>query len=101
MCTASDVATAYTIRYGRLKAEMGPGGGLPEVARSDSIGFGDADVRLGEGEGALVSGGGSMDACEVGALDGSAGSGSAGISSSIDEVSIVICLVGGIDWRSV
>jgi hypothetical protein len=80
---------------------MGPGGGLPNVPGSDSTGFGDAAVRLGEGEGALVRGGGSMDACEVGALDGRAGSGSARISSSVDEVSMVICWVGGIDWRRV
>ena len=64
---------------------------MPKVAGSDSTGFGDADVRLGEGEGALVSGGGSMDACDVGAFDGRAGSGSARISSSVDEVSMVIC----------
>jgi hypothetical protein len=101
MCTASAVATAYTIRYGRLNAEIGPGGGLPDVAGSDSTGLGDAAARLGDGEGALVSSGGSMDACDVGALDGRAGSGSAGISSSVDEVSMVICFVGGIDWRRV
>lgn len=60
-----------------------------------SSGFGEEAVMLGEGDGALVSGGGSMDAFEVGALDVSTGSGSAGISSSVDEVSMVICLVAG------
>ena len=94
-CTASCVATAYTIRYGKLKAETGPGGGLPGVPTSPSTGFGDAAATLGEGEGALVSGGGSMEAFEVGALDGMAGSGNAGISSSADEVSMVICFVAG------
>lgn len=63
-------------------------------------GFGDA-VVIGEGDGALVSGGGSMDECDVGALDGIAGSGSARISSSADAVSMVICFVGGIAWRKV
>lgn len=89
------------MRYGRLKADVGPGGGPPDVGASPSTGFGDAAVRLGEGEGALVSGGGSIDECDVGALDGIAGSGKAGISSSADEVSIVICLVGGTAWRKV
>jgi hypothetical protein len=56
---------------------------------------------MGEGDGALVSGGGSIDECDVGALDGIAGSGSAGISSSADAVSMVICFVGGIAWRNV
>ena len=88
------------MRYGKLNAETGPGGGLPDAPPSPS-GFGDAAATLGEGEGALVSGGGSIDAFEVGARDGRAGSGSAGISSSADEVSMVICLVGGWVWRSV
>jgi len=75
--TASCVATAYTIRYGRLKAETGPGGGLAGADVSLSLGLGEAAVILGEGDGALVNGGGSIDACEVGALEGRAGSGSA------------------------
>lgn len=94
-CTASCVATAYTIRYGKLKAEIGPGGGLPTAPESPSTGFGDAAATLGEGDGALVSGGGSIEAFEVGALDGMAGSGNAGISSSADDVSMVICFVVG------
>jgi hypothetical protein len=89
------------MRYGKLKAGSGPGGGLPDAPTSLSAGFGDAAAMLGEGDGALVSGGGSMDALEVGALDGRAGSGNAGISSSVDDVSIVICLVGGWVWRMV
>ena len=40
-------------------------------------------------------GGGSIDECDVGGLDGMKGSGKDGISSSIFEVSIVICLVAG------
>lgn len=96
------MATAYIMRYGRLNAEGGPGGGPTDVDVSLSNCFdGDADDRLGEGEGALVNLGGSMDECDVGALDGIAGSGNAGISSSVEEVSIVICFVGGIAWRSV
>ena len=95
------MATAYTIRYGRLNAEGGPAGVPPEAGTSPSDGFGDAAARPGDGEGALVSGGGSIDECDVGALDGIAGSGSAGISSSADAVSIVICLVGETAWRIV
>jgi len=75
-----------------LNAEGGPEGRADEVVES-SIGLGDPAVRLGDGEGALVSGGGSMDEFEGGILDGSAGSGKDGISSSADVVSIVICLV--------
>jgi hypothetical protein len=63
--------------------------------------LGDGADRLGEGEGALVIGGGSMDECDVGGFDGMTGSGKEGISSSMFEVSIVICFVGGADWRRV
>lgn len=67
-----------------------------------SDGRGDAAARLGDGEVALVSGGGSMDACDVGALEGKAGSGSAHrSSSSVEEVSMVICFVWGTAWRRV
>jgi hypothetical protein len=45
---------------------------LPDAPTSLSAGFGDAAATLGEGDGALVSGGGSMEAFEVGALDGRA-----------------------------
>ena len=88
------------MRYGRLKAEVGPGGGPPVIEASLS-GLGDAAATLGEGEGALVIGGGSMDDCDATALVDMKGSGKAGISSSVDEVSIVICLVGGVLWRNV
>lgn len=47
----------------------------------------------GDGDGALVIGGGSIDECEVGSFEGRTGSGKDGISSSIVDVSIVICLV--------
>lgn len=69
---------------------------------SISTGFGDGADTLGEGDGALVIGGGSIEACDVGGLDGIIGSGNEGISSSTDDVSIVICLVvGGALWRMV
>lgn len=96
---ASCVATAYIIRYGRLKAGAGPAGGAEGVPFSPSIGFGDGADMLGDGEGALVTGGGSIDECDVGGLDMSA-SGNAGMSSSC-EVSIVMDLVGAALWRIV
>ena len=49
---------------------------------------------LGDGDGALVSGGGSMGECEVGILEGIAGSGNRLISSPADDVSMVMCLTG-------
>lgn len=49
-------------------------------------------AELGEGDGALVSGGGSIFDCEAGAFDGNAGSGRSGISSSV-RVSMVISFV--------
>jgi hypothetical protein len=58
---------------------------------SESDGFGDAAAMLGEGEGALVTGGGSI-VVGVG-LDANTGSGKAGI-SSMEAVSMVICLGG-------
>jgi hypothetical protein len=92
---ASCVATAYIIRYGRVKADGGPAGGAVFVEASPSAGLGDGADMPGEGEGALVMRGGSIDECDVGGFDGMTGSGKDGISSSIFEVSIVICLVGG------
>ena len=47
---------------------------------------------LGEGDGALVNGGGSIPEFD-GAFVGTAGSGRARISGSADEVSTVICFV--------
>ena len=55
-------------------------------------------AMLGEGDGALVSGGGSMLECEVGGLDGNTGSGNGGISSAARE-SIVISLVSTLAER--
>jgi hypothetical protein len=57
-------------------------------------------ATFGEGEGALVSGGGSIAANEVGAFDGTTGAGSGGRSSAA-LVSIVISFVSGCDTRSV
>jgi hypothetical protein len=88
------------MRYGRLKAGAGPAGGGAGVPFSPSIGFGDGADMLGDGEGALVTGGGSIDECDVGGLEGIIGSGSDGMSSSC-EVSMVICLVGSALWRIV
>ena len=84
------MATAYTIRYGRAKAEGGPSEG---GTVSDSAGFGDAPRVLGDGEGTPPTGGGSIDDKEGGALDGRIGSGSGAMSSEVEEVSIVICFV--------
>lgn len=88
---ASCVATAYIIRYGRLNAGAGPAGGAEGVPFSLSTGLGEGADMLGDGEGALVTGGGSIDECDVAGLDMSA-SGKAGMSSSC-EVSIVIDFV--------
>lgn len=62
-------------------------GGPDAGVDSESDGFGDAAAMLGDGEGALVTGGGSI-AVGVG-LEFIIGSGRAGI-SSFDAVSIVI-----------
>lgn len=78
-----------------MKADTGPAG----VDVSPSAGDG-ADT-LGDGDGALVIGGGSIDECDVGGFEGMTGSGKDGISSSMLEVSMVICLVAGVDGRSV
>lgn len=91
--TASEVATAYIIRYCKPKAKGGPGGKLGTGVDSESEGFGEAALNmLGEGEGALVKGGGSMPEFDA-AFVGTAGSGRAKISGSADEVSTVICFV--------
>lgn len=55
-------------------------------------------VALGAGEGALVSGGGSIVAKGAGAFVGTIGSGSGGISSSV-RVSMVISLVSTVAAR--
>jgi hypothetical protein len=56
--------------------------------------LGEAAVILGEGEGALVSGGGSMAELVGVGFDDSTGSGKERISESADDVSTVICFVG-------
>jgi hypothetical protein len=62
--------------------------------------FGDGAVILGEGDGALVTGGGSIVELEIDILCPRAGSGNAGISSPADDVSKVICLVATAAIRS-
>lgn len=63
---------------------------------SPSVGFGD-EVGLvssfGDGITAVVGGGGSMAERFDGDFEGTIGSGSAGIASSADAVSMVICVV--------
>jgi hypothetical protein len=49
------------MRYGRLNADVGPGGGPICADASPSAGFGDGSDTLGEGDGALVMGGGSIE----------------------------------------
>jgi hypothetical protein len=97
------VATAYIIRYGKPNAAGGPGGtcdvGIPSESYVFSADFGEGAVMLGDGDGALVTGGGSMLELETDARCCMAGSGRAGISSPAD-VSMVICLVGTVDARS-
>ena len=89
----SCVATAYTIRYGNAKAGDGPGALEPV---STSIGLGD-DVGLpmspGDGIVVLECGGGSMALYRLGIDEGTAGPGRAGMASSGDEVSTVMCTV--------
>jgi hypothetical protein len=75
-----------------VKADTGPAG----VDASPSAGDGADAGTLGDGEGALVIGGGSMDECDVGGFEGITGSGKDGISSSILDVSMVMCLVAGV-----
>jgi len=55
-------------------------------------------AKLGDGDGALVRGGGSIVECEVGGFDGTAGSGKGEISSSV-LVSMVISLVSALAER--
>ena len=88
------MATAYTIRYGKANAGLGP---AVWVVVSFSVFLGEdagLEISLGEGIVALVVGGGSIAELLVGAFDGTTGSGNADIASSPDDVSIVICAVG-------
>ena len=68
-------------------------GSASTKARGDAIA-----AMLGDGEGAPVRGGGSIAAWEVGGLDGTAGPGKEGISSSV-RVSIVISFVSELAAR--
>lgn len=82
--TESCVATAYTILYGSANAAFGP-------AATDVVSEAALELRaIGSADG---GGGGSI---TEGAGDGfESGSGSDGIGSSADEVSIVMCFVVG------
>lgn len=82
------MATAYTIRYGNANAGLGPAGmDVVSVLKVRPMGSEDG------------GGGGSM---TEGTGDGlERGSGSDGIASSDDEVSIVICFVTGGEVRRV
>lgn len=51
-------------------------------------------MSLGDGIAVFCGGGGSIAEREAGSVDGTIGSGSAGIASSADDVSSVICTVG-------
>jgi hypothetical protein len=62
--------------------------------------FGEGAAMLGEGDGALVNGGGSIVELETDMRCCRAGSGNAGISSPAAEVSNVILLVGIGDVRN-
>lgn len=97
------MATAYTIRYGRAKAGLGPGvdalfsvavAPFDEEVPSAAAAAGTAVVEDGVG-----SGGGSMTDAAATGLE--TGSGREGMVSSAEDVSIVTCLVTGGDWRSV
>ena len=88
------MATAYTIRYGKENAGLGPGVDAP-VSLTD-----DLDGVCPASETEEGGGGGSMtEDTADGVFD--MGSGRAGIGSSGDEVSSVMCLVSGGDCRRV
>lgn len=91
------MATAYTIRYGRENAIVGPC--VDElVSTSRGLGFGD-EVGPAGSVVCGIGGGGSM--TEWDSDFGTAGSGSDASASSAEEVSIVICFVGGGFFRVV
>ncbi len=99
--TASWVATAYTIRYGKANAGCGPKVSEP---LSVSAGLGE-DIGLTgsviEVKMVLECGGGSMNELVVGVLELTIGSGKDGIASSAEEVSKVMWLVAFEDCRCV
>lgn len=87
------MATAYTILYGSEKAGLGPGVAAPV---SPLVGLAGVEVTS---VAAAGGGGGSMTGAGDVGLE--RGSGSDGISSSAEEVSMVICLVWGAVVRRV
>lgn len=94
------MATAYTIRYGRAKAGLGPGA---DTLFSTAAPFDEAVPSAAAGaavvEDGVGSGGGSMTDGAAAGLE--TGSGREGMVSSAEDVSIVTCLVTGGDWRRV
>ena len=80
------------MRYGRAKAGAGPvlEALLVSGSRGEEVG---RPISLGEGMAVVEGGGGCMAEKELGSEVGTIGSGRAGIASSADEVSMVICTV--------
>lgn len=88
--TVSCVATAYIIRYGNTKAGFGPNVDAPVSKFRDLDGV----VTFSGSDPAAEVGGGGGGSMTEGAGDGlEMGSGSAGIGSSAEDVSMVICFV--------
>lgn len=87
------MATAYTILYGSEKAGFGPGVAalVSRLAALEGV----------EVTSATAAGGGGGSMTGAGDAGVESGSGSDGMSSSADEVSIVICFVCGWLFRSV
>ena len=73
---------------------------MPSESYVFSIDFGDGAVILGDGDGALVNGGGSIVELDIDIRCPKAGSGRAGISSPAEDVSIAIFFVAAVDARS-
>ena len=92
--TASCVATAYTILYGNANAGCGPS---ETVFGSASCDLGDGALVLGAGVGTPVTpvtGGGSMAVCVDAGFWATMGAGRGGMSSAVEDVSIVMFWVG-------
>lgn len=87
------MATAYTILYGSEKAGLGPG-----VAALASMLLGLAGVEV---VSETIAGGGGGSMTGAGEVGRERGSGSDRMSSSAEDVSMVICLVGGGEVRRV
>lgn len=92
--TESWVATAYTMRYPNENAGFGPG----VVALVSTVKGLDVD---GDASGTAGAGGGGGSMTGTGDVGLDSGSGSDGMSSSADEVSIVMCSVSGALLRKV